>query len=533
MKYLITFLTLCASTLILWSCSNKELPVDNLAVGIASYSPEYPILIGKQNNPVFRINITPKKDESTTLQNLILDLNGTTTFNDIKRVAVYYTATEESFSTDQLFAETKDVRKKIKLTGNQKINNNSNYFWLSITLSDNTNLDHEIHAAIKKVGLNNMDVLVPETKQNIRKRIGHALRQHMDDGVHTYRIPGMATTNEGTLIAVYDVRHNGSVDLQEDVDVGMSRSTDGGQTWEPMKTIMDMGEWGGLPQKENGIGDPSVLIDRQTNTIWVAALWLHGSPGKRAWFASQPGMTPQETGQFVLVKSEDDGLTWSEPINITTQFKKPEWQLLLDGPGKGIMMDDGTLVFPAQFKDENEIPHSTIIYSKDRGETWSIGTGAKSKTTEAQVVQLSDGTLMLNMRDDRGSGPGGRNGTGARSVSITTDLGETWVEHPTSRKDLIESVCMASLIKHTYQGKDVLIFSNPADQYQRQNMTIKLSEDDGMTWNEKYYTLIDEGKGRGYSCMTSIGENTIGILYEGSQADLIFQRISVRELIEK
>jgi sialidase-1 len=294
-----------------------------------------------------------------------------------------------------------------------------------------------------------------------------------------------------------------------------------------------MGEWGGRPEKENGIGDPAVLIDRQTNTIWVAGVWAHGHPGERNWFASGQGLKPEQTSQFILVKSEDDGLTWSEPINITEQIKHPNWHLLLQGPGKGITMDDGTLVFPAQFKDENEVPHSTIIYSKDRGETWTIGTGAKSKTTESQVVELSDHSLMLNMRDDRGNGPNGRTGSGARSVVITKDLGESWNKHSSSRKALPEPVCMASLIKHSIEGKDLLLFSNPADQYLRHNMTIKISEDEGLTWNENYYTLIDEGRGFGYSCMTTIDEYTIGILYEGSQAHMVFQRIKLSDLYEK
>jgi sialidase-1 len=357
------------------------------------------------------------------------------------------------------------------------------------------------------------------------------LRQSGDDGVNTYRIPGLATTNKGTLLAVYDIRHSQSGDLQEDIDVGLNRSTDGGKTWEPMKTIIDMGEWGERPEAENGVGDPSILVDRRNGTIWVAALWMHGRAGERAWFASQPGLSPQETGQFVLVKSEDDGLSWSKPINITTQIKNPNWHLLLDGPGKGISMKDGTLIFPAQFKDAEQVPHSTIISSKNHGKTWTIGTGAKSHTTEAQVVELSDHSLMLNMRDDRGSGPDGKNGTGARSVMVTTDLGQTWTEHPTSRKALPEPVCMASLIRHTYKGEELLIFSNPSDQYERKNMTIKISKDEGLTWEEKYDALIDGGNGRGYSCMTSIDENHIGILYEGSQADLVFQRISLSKIM--
>lgn len=241
-------------------------------------------------------------------------------------------------------------------------------------------------------------------------RFGKILRKAGQDKVDTYRIPGIVRTGNGTLISVYDNRYNSSKDLQENIDIAMSRSIDKGRTWAPMKVIMDMGEYGGKPERMNGTGDPCILYDNNTGTIWVAALWMSGSsPDKMLWWASQPGMKPEETGQLLLVKSTDDGLTWSKPINITEQIKDPAWQLLLQGPGRGITTHDGTLVFPAQFKAEigeraidggKYTCHSTIVFSRDGGNTWNIGCGAKSNTTEAQVVELSDGSLMLNMRDD-------------------------------------------------------------------------------------------------------------------------------------
>lgn len=375
-------------------------------------------------------------------------------------------------------------------------------------------------------------------------RFAQVLRAAGQDHCDTYRIPGLITTNKGSLIAVYDNRYNNSKDLQEDINIGMSRSTDGGQTWEPMKVIMDMGEWGGLPEELNGVGDPCVLYDPENSTIWVAALWLNGfSKDQMAWWASKPGLSPQETGQFLLTQSTDDGLTWSEPINITEQIKDPAWQLLLQGPGRGIAMEDGTLVFPAQFKADigersldggQYTSHSTLVYSKDAGQSWHIGIGAKSNTTEAQVVELTDGSLMLNMRDDRNRKD--KSETNGRAVAVTKDFGQSWEVHPSSNSALPESNCMASIISAelSIDGalKRVLFFSNPNNKNQRTNMTIKASLDEGMSWPAEYQLELNEAGGYGYSCMTMIDENTIGILYEGVK-ELYFQKIPVSAILGK
>ncbi|HSF46323.1 MAG TPA: sialidase family protein, partial [Chitinophagaceae bacterium] len=338
-----------------------------------------------------------------------------------------------------------------------------------------------------------------------------------EDKVHTYRIPGITTTNKGTLIAVYDNRYTTSRDLPGNIDVGMSRSADGGQTWEPMKVIMDMGE----PHENNGVGDPAILFDPTTNKIIVAALW---SKGNRSIAGSGPGLSPDETGQFVISESSDDGITWTKPVSITPQVKDPAWKLFFQGPGNGMVMKDGKLVFAAQYWDASKMPYSTLVYSDDHGKTWKSGTGAKSNTTEAQLIETSPGKLMLNMRDNRGK---------FRSVATTTDLGKTWIEHPTSYKTLPDPVCMAGFIKENVNwkgsGKDIVFFSNPATSSDRNHMTIKASTDLAESWPSQYHLLIDERNCFGYSVMTKIDDNTIGFLYEGNR-DLYFMRIPVKDI---
>lgn len=494
----------------------------------------FPVLKGKEKNSVLNIHVFASGfSNALELEELTINTGETKSSGVVKNVEVFYTGKSQRIRRPISFGEKQTIEETLTFSGKQKLSHGINNILVSYELDENADISSSVSAQCVSININGKSYKV-SSSETAKSHLGIALRQHNDDGADTYRIPGLATTNNGTLIGVYDIRYNSGVDLQEDVDVGMNRSTDGGQTWEPMKIIMDMGEWGGLPNDQNGIGDPSVLVDRETNTIWVAAVWAYGHPGQRNWWASRPGLEPKTTSQFVLVKSENDGLTWSEPINITTQIKQAEWYLLLQGPGKGITLKDGTLVFPAQFKDKNDMPHSTIISSNDHGKTWTIGTGAKSNTTEAQVIELNDGGLMLNMRDNRNGSD--KSETNGRAVAVTYDRGKTWKTHPTSNGALQEPTCMASLIKEEFivdgEKKTLVLFSNPNSKFGRHHMTIKVSLDDGETWPEKHQLLIDSGGGRGYSCMTKIDDKHIGILYEGSQADLIFQVFAVEEILK-
>jgi len=518
---------------------------DGLVKDISVDFRKIPVLANKTDNELIHINIAV----DSNMQNQLSVNEMEIFFNDKKgpanlsAIRIFFNKNGTRSPDNILFGKNDKPGKKNYIRGEASLNAGNNSLMVSLIPLSYPDLTAKLYISRIRIRFSDKsarEVPLPHDSDPIR--FGIVLRAAGQDNCNSYRIPGIITTKSGTLIAVYDNRYASSKDLQGDIDIGMSRSTDGGSSWEPMKVIMDMGEYGDRSQELNGTGDPCILYDDRTNTILVAALWMSGaSTDQMVWWASKPGIDPDVTGQFLLVKSTDDGLTWSQPINITSQIKDPDWQLLLQGPGRGLTMKDGTLVFPAQFKadigtaaiDGGQFTcHSTIVCSRDGGNSWQIGTGAKSNTTESQAVELSDGTLMLNMRDDRNrkdKGPG--NG---RAVAITSDFGKTWKVHPSSNSALPEPNCMASLISADLvingEKKHVLFFSNPDNKSSRTNITVKASLDDGITWPEEYQVELFEPDCYGYSCLTMINENYVGILYEGVR-ELYFQKIAVDDIL--
>ena len=520
---------------------------------IYTKAPQIPILLERNDNVLFYMRMDAK--DTKTLDEVSITFDKNVPLSAIKSVKLYYSGTEapqdrgkkryapveyisshtpgKTLAANPSYSIKKDecqpTSHTLTLKGNQNLFPGINFFWVSLEMQPNTNLNTPITAEITQaVADGKINPVKDASESPVTRRLGVGVRHAGDDGSAAFRIPGLVTTNKGTLLGVYDVRYNSSVDLQEHIDIGLSRSTDGGQTWEKMRLPLSFGEYDGLPSAQNGVGDPSILVDTKTNTIWVVAAWTHGMGNQRAWWSSHQGMDRNITAQLVLSKSTDDGKTWSAPINITEQVKKPEWYFLLQGPGRGITMSDGTLVFPIQFIDKTRIPNAGIMYSKDGGQTWHIHNHARTNTTEAQVAEVSPGVLMLNMRDNRG---------GSRAVYTTTDLGKTWKEHESSRTALREPVCMASLIsvpaKDNILGKDLLIFSNPNSTSERKDITIKISMDGGNTWLPEHQLLLDEGYNWGYSCLTMIDKETIGILYESSVAHMTFQSIKLKDIVKE
>ena len=511
---------------------------------------QIPVLIERQDNVLFYIRLDAK--ESKMLDEVVLDFSKSTNLADVQAIKLYYGGTEALQDQNKnRFAPVEYISshrpgatlaanpsysikcaevgpsEKVVLRGNYNLFPGVNFFWISLQIKTDASLHTKIVSDLRAVKVDGKELYCKFiSPKAITHRMAVGVRHAGNDGSASFRIPGLVTTNKGTLLGVYDVRYNSSVDLQEYVDVGLSRSTDGGKSWEKMRLPLSFGEYGGLPKAQNGVGDPSILVDTQTNTVWVVAAWTHGMGNQRAWWSSHSGMDINHTAQLVLAKSTDDGKTWSKPINITEQVKDPSWYFLLQGPGRGITMSDGTLVFPTQFIDSTRVPNAGIMYSKDRGKTWKMHNMARTNTTEAQVAEIEPGVLMLNMRDNRG---------GSRAIAITKDLGKTWTEHPSSRKALQEPVCMASLIhvdaKDNILNKDLLLFSNPDTTKGRNHITIKASLDKGLTWLPEHQIMLDEAEGWGYSCLTMIDKETIGILYESSVAHMTFQAVKLTDLL--
>lgn len=495
-KYLLSFVFMVFSAF----CVSAE---DTLSVSV----PNVPLLNGEEGNILSEIRTVAGKGIPGGIRIRFAD---NTDMKDITSLAIYR---EDNDSVPLDIVRYPSSRSVFLNIADSLDNPDGEVYRVTVGISEGARLEEPLRFSIEG------------TKGERRKAV--SVRKAGDDGAKAYRIPGIVTTCDGTLVAVYDVRYESSADLQGNIKVGVSRSNDRGLTWEPMRLALNLDGHGGLPAAQNGTGDPCILYDSRNNRLWIAALWCHGMPGKRAWTASGQGLSPDETGQLLLVSSEDGGMTWSEPVNITPMVKDESWHLLLQGPGRGITMSDGTLVFPAQFIDSERIPNATVVYSVDAGRTWAIGNPARRKTTESQVAEYPEGTLMLNMRDDRG---------GSRAVSVSRDMGATWSEHPSSRSALREPVCMASLIAvragDNITGKDLLLFSNPDSSVERKDITIKLSLDGGLTWPAAHQVVLDEGYGWGYSCLTMIDESTVGILYESSVANIIFQAVPLKDFFE-
>ncbi|WP_343755779.1 sialidase family protein [Alkalibacterium iburiense] len=409
------------------------------------------------------------------------------------------------------------------------------------------------------------------------------------NGSKAYRIPTLLTTDEGTVIAANDARIVDQRDNPNKINITIRRSFDNGQTWGDLQTVV---EFPGDDLSSPAAIDSSLLQDEETGTIWLLyshtpggiGLWnseegvgfdengdrllfdwqkaryvlkddgsvLNAKGEKTEYTVNEKGYVTKgnktvghiyekfdELNQDLLyespttflqvIKSEDDGETWSKPMELNTQVKEEWMRFLGTGPGIGIQLKKGEhkgrLVYPVYFSNSVRFMSCTVIYSDDNGATWKradspndnrtitlesnsakdLGVSARNhELTESQVVELSDGTLALYMRNHFG------NGQIARAVSH--DGGVTW-ENFEFVEELLNPVCQVSVINYTQESdeQDTLIFCGPRSETERENGVVLLSEDGGKTWP---HAKVLESGSFVYSCLTVLENGEIGVLYE-------------------
>jgi sialidase-1 len=265
------------------------------------------------------------------------------------------------------------------------------------------------------------------------------------------------------------------------------------------------------------------VLDRTTGTLWLLTTHNRGTDREADIIAGRS----EGTRTVWAMKSADDGETWSAPVDITASVKQPDWTWYATGPGIGIQTGSGRLVVPANHAETGTGAHrSHIVYSDDGGVHWAIGASADAGTNESQIAELTDGRLMLNMRNHP---PKPEN---HRLVAVSRDGGRT-LSPATPDRTLVEPPAQASMIGLTGGapgGRHRLVFANPASS-RRERLTVRVSDDDGATWPNA--RVVHEGPAA-YSSLVALPDGLIGLLFERGERSpyerITFGRIAIEWL---
>ena len=323
------------------------------------------------------------------------------------------------------------------------------------------------------------------------------------EGVACYRIPALVTATNGALVAVIDERVPSCSDLgkNKNINIVMRRSEDNGVTWSAIETIVDY-------EDGSAASDPSMIVDRQTGDIFLFYNYMDHNKEPDIYYLH-------------VVRSTDNGKIWGEPLDITSQITKPEWKTNFKfiTSGRGIQTQSGMLLH-TMVNIQNGLH---LFYSNDHGQTWGFIDTPIKPGNESKVVELTDGRWIINSRV---------RGAGTRYVHISSDEGKTWKTVPD--ETLIDPACNASIIRYTSTAdgydKNRLLFSNAKSKNKRRNMTMRISYDEGKTWNAGKTIYAGDSA---YSTMTILQNGDIGLLFEkDDHTENVFVRFSLEWLTD-
>lgn len=352
-----------------------------------------------------------------------------------------------------------------------------------------------------------------------------------EEGHGIYRIPSIISLPNGDLLAIAEGRVNGAADFG-DINLVMKRSCDQGRTWGPLKVIVD----NGMLQA----GNPAPVVDLHDPAWPGGRIFLFYNTGNNHEGEVRKGNGVREVW---YVTSVDNGDTWSSPVNITTQVHRPrqpqinpqyafseDWRSYANTPGHALQLRTGPYrgrIFvaanhsagPPQERFKEYAAHG--YYTDDHGKTFHLSESINIPgSNEATAAELADGSVMMNIRNQRGD-------VRARIVALSSNGGTTW-DTAYFDMNLPDPVCEGSLLSlHKRKGKNILAFCNAADTQHRNNLTLRVSFDEGKTWAiNRQIDAAPQGKEQNhsaYSDIVALGRRKIGVLYErGNYSEIVF-----------
>ena len=446
--------------------------------------------------------------DNVSLQSLSINLNGTTDLDDVDNIKIYSTGLTDC--QNNKFVEHADLLGSCEPQSGDfvcdvegQLQLGINYLWLAVDINAEATEGNSVDMELLSMTVENETFKVRNgdpigSREIILART--TLLRPGDYNSTNYRIPAVITARNGSVVAITDKRKYNNGDLPEDIDIVCNISNDGGHTWtEPYTIAYGTGY-------KHGFGDCALALTNDDNGIIAAFV---GGPG--FW-----GSTPTDPLRMYISRSNDNGMTWSEPEDITHLIygvdcqdeERKEWLGGFFGSGNGLLTSTGRIMFVIAMRensDGREIICNHAVYSDDNGQTWQVSGRASVGGDEAKVTELVDGRILMSIRHN-----------GNRWYNISEDAGVTWQTTTSEWTDLVAPACNGDLIRYTSvnsgDDKNRLLHSLPVGN-SRKNVTVYVSYDEGMTWPMSRCIVPYNSA---YSSLCILPDNTIGLYVEES-----------------
>lgn len=443
--------------------------------------------------------------DAVDLQSMKLNLNGTTRIADVAEVKVYTSglvdcANNRFHETATLIGSCAPQSDDFVCELDGQLLNGVNYLWLAVRVAYNAVEGNFIDMSCLEITTSEGTYAVKNSSPSGKREIILARTTLLRPGDYNstnYRIPAVITAKNGDVVAVTDKRKYNNGDLPEDIDIVCNVSSDGGHTWTEPYTMAYGTGYG------QGFGDCALALTNDENGIIAAFV---GGPG--FW-----GSTPTNPLRMYISRSNDNGMTWTEPEDIThyiygAECDDPErknWLGGFFGSGNGLLTSTGRIMFVVAMRenDSKEAVCNHAVYSDDNGLTWKVSGRASVGGDEAKVTELVDGRILMSIRHG-----------GYRWYNISEDGGVTWQATTSEWTDIYAPACNGDLIRYTSvndgDDKNRLLHSVPVGD-SRKNVTVYVSYDEGETWKAGRCVVPYNSA---YSSLCILPDNTIGLYVE-------------------